>query len=473
MEMFLREAVERQQTQTTKEDTVKKLWLVVALVAWGGLAINTFADVQNIRLSGDIRLRAYYLNQAGVDAAGKQADGDSTFIAQRTRVSVEADLEDHVLVVVTLKAEGLWGDGNATTTDAGAGSEQSGGSINRRWDVGVTEAYVQFNELFYTAATLKLGRQYLHYGRGLLISSTEQEYNYDAARLVLDYYPLTIDIVGAALVNNQAFSPNASHAGSADLLFINARYEMSDSAIKDIEGYFGWIAQGESSIQGGVPVSATSRVPPAPGSDSPLIIGLRSDMNLTEGLQTWVEGAYEFGGNGTAPGHDISAIVATLGGRYTLKDVQWVPVLNGAYTFASGGGDNGKGTFRPWFGYADGYNGYLFAPSLSNIHIFNLGASIKPYENTTLSLQAYYYLKADKDSPAGSDRNVDFGGLGYTPNANSRELGWELDSILGYDYSKDVRIQLVYGMFIPEGAFENAGSSAVAHEVRGEVNVKF
>jgi len=63
----------------------------------------------------------------------------------------------------------------------------------------VDEAYVQFNELFYTPATLKLGRQYLQYGRGLILSSVEQEYNYDAARLVLDYYPLTIDIVGAQL----------------------------------------------------------------------------------------------------------------------------------------------------------------------------------------------------------------------------------------------------------------------------------
>lgn len=469
--MSLREAVERQQTQTTKEDTVKKLWLVVALVAWGGLAINTFADVQNIRLSGDIRIRGYYLNQAGTDIAGKQADGDSAFIAQRTRVSVEADLEDHVLVVVTLKAEGKWGDGNNTSTDAGAGSEQTDGSINRRWDVGVTEAYVQFNELFYTAATLKLGRQYLHYGRGLIISSTEQEYNYDAARLVLDYYPLTIDLVGAQLVNNQAFSPTGSHGGSADLLFVNARYEMSDSAIKDIEAYFGWVAQGESGPIGAAP--AVSRVPPITGAASPMIIGLRSDMNLTEGLQTWVEGAFEWGADGTAGDQSIGAFLANIGGRYTLKDVQWVPVLNGNYIFASGGGKHNSGIFRPWFDYADGYNGYLFAPSLSNIHIFNLGASIKPYENTTLSLQAYYYLKADNDSPAGSNRNVDFGGLGYTANANSTELGWELDTILGYDYSKDVRIQLVYGMFIPEGAFENSGSSSVAHEVRGEVNVKF
>ena len=449
---------------------MKKLWLVVALVAWGGLAVNTFADVQNIRLSGDIRIRGYYLVNTGDDLGGDQVKGGAAFISQRTRVSVEADLEDHVLVVVTLKAEGLWGADNATSGSSGAGTGggTSADKINRLWDVGITEAYVQFNELFYTAATLKLGRQYLHYGRGLIISSVEQEYNYDAARLVLDYYPLTIDLVGAELVNNQTFGPTPSHLGSVDLLFLNARYELSDSAIKDIEAYFGWIAQGSSGP------FASGRVPPSAGAASPWIIGLRSDMNLTEGFQTWVEGAYEGGADGNAPATEgVSALIANVGGRFTLKNATWSPVVNANYIYASGGGKAGRGAFRPWFDYADGYNGYLFAPSLSNIHIFNLGASVKPYENTTLSLQAYYYLKVDKDSPAGSNSNVDFGGFGPTPSANSRELGWEIDTILGYDYSKDVRVQLVYGAFIPEGAFHNGLTDMVAHEVRGEVNVKF
>jgi hypothetical protein len=382
---------------------------------------------------------------------------------------VEADLEDHVLVVVTLKAESLWGsDDEAVHNESGAGHAAFDGNINRRWDLGVTEAYVQFNELFYTAATLKLGRQYLHYGRGLIISSVEQEYNYDAARLVLDYYPLTIDLVGAELVNNQTFSSTPTYGGSADLLFVNARYELSDSAIKDFEAYFGWIAQGSSG-----PISST-RVPPiAANAESPMIVGLRTDINLTEGFNTWIEGAYEFGQDGTADHNHISAWVANAGGRFTIKDVQWSPVLNANYIYATGGGKNGRNGFRPWFDYADGYNGYLFAPALANIHIFNLGASVKPYENTTLSLQGYYYRKADRDSAVASNGNVDFGGLGFVPTANSSDIGWEIDGILGYDYSKDVRVQLVYGAFIPDGAFHNGLSDMVAHEVRGEVNVKF
>jgi hypothetical protein len=205
-----------------------------------------------------------------------------------------------------------------------------------------------------------------------------------------------------------------------------------------------------------------------------MIIGLRSDMNLTEGLNTWIEGAYEFGADGTVANDTISAFLFNAGFRYARKDANWSPVFNGYYTYASGGGEAGKANFRPWFDYADGYNGYLFAPLLSNIHIFNLGGSVRPCENASLGLQAYYYLKADKDSGAGSNPNIDFGGLGFSPNANSRELGWEFDWLAGYDYSKDVRCQLVWAMFIPQGAFTKGGpSDSVVHEIRGEVGVKF
>ena len=52
---------------------MKKVWLVVALVALGGLTSKTFADVQNIRLSGDIRVRGYFIDSAGDDGTGAQA----------------------------------------------------------------------------------------------------------------------------------------------------------------------------------------------------------------------------------------------------------------------------------------------------------------------------------------------------------------------------------------------------------------
>jgi len=448
---------------------VKKLWPVVALVALAALTSKTYADVQNIRLSGDIRIRGYFLDNAGgiVDPnTGEldQAKANTSFISQRTRVSVEADLEDHVLVVVTLKAEGTWGSNDQTLDNSGAGTV-GGSLINRGFGVGIDEAYVQLNEMFYTAATLKLGRQFLNYGHGLILSSAEQEYNYDAGRLVLDFYPLTIDLVGAEVVNNQSFAATPNKlvgltTGSADLLFVNARYELTDSAIKNVEAYFGWLAQGASGTN-----NAFSRVPPSVNGASPWILGVRSDLQPADGFQVWLEGAYEGGANGVNDPVNIDAFLVNLGGRFTMKNSQWTPAMNANYLYASG-------NFVPWFDYVEGYNGYVFVPRLSNMHIFNLGASVKPYENTTLSVQGYYYMKADVGMPASSDPNVDFGGLEFVPTANSSGLGWEIDGILGYDYSKDVRLQLVYGAFLPGGAFGTADAAAV-QEVRGEVNVKF
>lgn len=429
---------------------MKKAWLVVALVALAGLAANSFADVQNIRLSGDTRLRGYYLIDAGDNHA------DDLFIAQRTRVSVEADLEDHVLVVATMSAENLWGGG-------GSLANLSGATVGD--ELGLVEGYVQLNEVFYSAATLKLGRQYLHYGHGLIISSVEQEWNFDAARLVLDYYPLTIDLVASKLVSGSGFGVPFGTPRDTNMFFANARYELSDSLVKNVEAYFGYQS-----------VSGSS------GAASPLIVGVRSDMNLTEGLNSWAEVAYEFGDAGFGFTEETSAWLVDVGVKFSPKDVKWSPSVNAGWTFASGG-QNSAGTganhnFIPWFDYSEGYKGYLAAPALSNIHIFNVGGSIKTAENTTLSLQGYYYQMADSDGTAMSNPAIDIGGLpailAGTSASSSKFIGIEVDAILGYDYSKDVHCQLVYAAFVPGTSVHTAtGFDAVAHEIRGEINVKF
>jgi len=447
---------------------VKKVWLIVAVTALCGMAASTFAQVQNIRLSGDIRIRGFYLSDAGC-AGTDQVSGSSQFIVQRTRVCVEADLADHVLAVVTLKSEGCWGQ---TSSD----------NAGRAWGVGVSEAYVQLRELFYTPATLKAGRQYLNYGSGLILSSANQNYSFDAGRLVLDYHPLVIDVVAAQLNNQQTASPN-SLRGQTDLLFVNAKYDGGDSMVKAVEAYFGWMPQDGDWANS---TATANTIDPKQSSPSPIIIGLRTDLAPTENLKASLEGTYELGNSGfdgTCPGQ-ISAWLAKAAVKYSPKGVSMNPTINASYTFTTGGGANGRNSFVPFFDDADGYNGYLFAPQLSNIQIFNLGGSIKPCANTTLALQGYYYLKTDKKVNVYSNNNMDFGGPGfanaatqaYAPNeVGAREIGWEIDSIIGYDYSNDVRCQLVYAAFIPDHVFgkNSSGANVVANEIRGEINVKF
>jgi len=427
---------------------VKKVLLAVALTALCGLTVSTYADVQNIRISGDIRVIGYYLANVGNDGV-HQAEGNVNLFEQQTRVKIEADLEDHVLVVVGLKADGLWGNTNAWN--------QAHNSA-KTWFVGLDEAYVQLRELFYSPATLTLGRQYLNYGSGLIISSFDKAYNFDAARLVLDYHPLTIDVVAAQQANSQPFKAyNTSNTGTAavpqtDMLFVNAKYEVNSSMVKTVEGYFGWKAQSGNA------------------DSAPMIIGLRTDLTPCENLTASVEGAYEFANGG---GNEISAFIAKVNAKYTFKGVTWTPAVNASYTYASGGGENNQAYFRPWFNMADGYNGYVLAPALSNIQIINLGISAQPAKNTSLALQGYYYLKADKNGSVSSDPNADIGGFnGKALSVGGRDIGSEVDAIVGYDYSKDVRCQLVYGIAIPGDAFDGKANKVVS-EVRGEINVKF
>lgn len=431
--------------------------MAIVLATLTSLTTTTFADVQNIRIGGDIRIRAYELIDTGPDNAA-----DESFISQRTLISCEADLEDHVLVVATLRAEGLWGVSDESfEASSGAGTGLFGsGRVNRGTDVGINEAYVQLNELFYSPATLKLGRQYLHYGRGLILSNVEQEYNYDAARLVLDYYPLVVDIVYAKLAEAAFFGAPFGPTHDIDMIFVNGRYEMADSVLKDIEGYIGY------QITSGVPAFE----PP-----SPIIIGVRADLNFNENLQGSIEAAYETGSGAGPTEPSLSAFLINTGVTYTLADSHGSPSFNFNYTYASGGAPSSGDNFVPWFDYVDGYNGYLFAPALANIHIFNVGASMKVYENTTLALQAYYYLKADDAGAVSGNGNIDFGGIdGFAPFGSDSEVGSEIDVILGYDYSKDVRLQLIYAAFVPGTGIHGTSSfDSVAQEFRGEVNVKF
>lgn len=451
---------------------MKKLWLVVALTAGCGLAALTFADVQNIRISGDVRLRGYYLNSAGVDLAGgtfQQTPGDTQLFVQRTRVSLAADLADHVLVVVTLKTDGIWGQTAGLSLAPG----------NKTWAVGIDEAYVQLRELFASPATLQIGRQFLNYGTGLIISSFDQDYNFDAGRLVLDYHPVTIDLVAAQLVSGQTFVAHPL-GGQSDLLFLNAKYEASGSAVKAVEGYFGWASQTASHSHA---FSLDANGP------SPLLTGLRIDLAPAKGLTAALEGAYEFGDSGLPAGfaNNISAFIANAVVKYSLAGVTWSPAFNAAYTYAQGGGSSGRHDFVPWFDMAEGYNGSVFAPALDDIQIFNLGAAVKPWANTTLAVQGYYYLRAARGSDVWSNPDADLGGPAFvnlTEAAiavnsasanilNSPGLGWEGDAILGYDYSKAVRCQLVYGAFIPDGQSFRGVAAHVVHEVRGELTVKF
>lgn len=90
------------------------------------------------------------------------------------------------------------------------------------------------------------------------------------------------------------------------------------------------------------------------------------------------------------------------------------------------------------------HNGRKFyVPELSNLSIFIAGTGIKPTEDSSVDLVYHYYLQYKASEDPG-DAAID-----ADPTGQSRNLGKEIDLIIGYEEIRDVELALALGYFIP------------------------
>ncbi len=437
----------------------KVLAVLLAAAMIASAASSAYAAVQNVRLGGDIRTRAYYnRNLFSVDDTEKHED---FYIRQRSRLSVEADLTDNVWAVATVEADGLWG---REVVD-----EEGNWRAENEWDVNVAEAYLQLSEIYYTPWTTRVGRQYLNYGRGFLISSREWEYKFDAWRNILDFYPWTIDIFYSRLAESNLPGGRGSDSASdsEDLFGANMNF-MAD--YWTMEGY---VFAKRDALDVVDDYGYTK--------NAPVAVGLRFDASPVEAFDIWGEFAYQFGNYrqvGMTSDESIRAFGFDLGAVYVF-DVTWEPAIALAYTFASGDRGNdptnpSEKMFDPMFNY--NYYGYAFSPRLSNIGIFNAQLSVLPSDAWTLVLDFYYYAQHQSRSMVMGNPDMDNGGVSAMTNGNDKDLGMELDVILEYDYTEDVSAQLVGAWFKPGKAYEvpgNRNSPDDVFELRAELRISF
>ncbi len=159
---------------------------------------------------------------------------------------------------------------------------------------------------------------------------------------------------------------------------------------------------------------------------------------------------------------DICAMAANLMFEY-LFDVPTRPAVAFEYLYGSGdddrlvsssstAGGNRRGTddnaFNA-FGFRD--TGISFAPKISNIHIYSLGATCFPLENTKLfekfqfGTKVFFYHKAKAGGPISDTTAV----------KSSKWLGWEWDIYADWRITSDVSWTIRYGVFQPGSAFGN------------------
>lgn len=432
--------------------------------------LTGLAEVQNVKVGGELRNRANWskhiqglgTNQVvlatistgqvfatgdlataaatGTTATGtdvttvKPSNDDFGFIEERVQVYVESDLTDNVFARVTLEAEDVFGH------DSVAGTRTSF-IESRDFEVGVAEAYAQLSELYYSPLSVKVGRQYMHFGRGFLVSDYEKEHRFDGARATLDFYPITLDAWYTKVSETFAFDHDKDFWG------VNARYSADT-----------WNA--EAYVMG-----LQDKVRET--SIEPLAIGVRGDVTPIEPLDIWAELVYE---DGSLLDHDLNAFAAQVGAMWKFKQCPWAPEIKVEYTFGSGG-KAFDDSFVQFFEY--NYYGYVYSPAISNIHILNAGLAFYPVENLRSFFDFYYYHQDDALAQIIGDPFQDNGGVLALTNGTDKNLGVEFDFGVDYQYTEDVTTQVYAGWFVPGDAYQDVTPDNTAFEIRGELLVNF
>ena len=456
----------------------KRLMLILACALIVGLALPAFAEVQNVKVSGDITMYGVTRNNFTLGSTIQEADDTGSENASIVRVRLDADLTENVGTTIRLVNERDW------SMDAASVSE-----------VSVDLASVTLKEFLYSPLTLTLGRQELHFGGDFIIGDPDRNnsspattfYNqdlsskkaFDAIRATLNYDPLVVDIFWAK-INENTIIPAATAAteekDDIDLYGVNARYDFGGNWKTIGELYYFYKHDDSVRNTANLTNKKTTEVN---------VVGSRIDITPTARLNLQQEVALEFGRTNTTtttnPLQPIKAWAAQTIARYDLTDKKLHPVLMGICGFYSGASSDVDQKNTNWDPmYENQTSGHIANVLLdpTNAHVLNLRGSIVPMEDLTVTLD-YVYLRLAKGVVGSTALTT------YTPNHTTvtnithtsdglEYLGSEIDLTLTYDYTEDVQLGLIAGHFDGGDAFDNGSKDTKnASELIASVKVSF
>jgi len=493
---------------------MKKLLVAALMVV---LASPAFAAIQNVKVSGDITStfvdrQDFDLGMVGGTANAEGLKSQDVFITQ-TRLRVDADLSDNVSASVGLINERAWNAENSTDPNSNYANDT---------DVQLYLANVTMRELLYSPLTVTVGRQVFTYGNGFILgnglpnqSSGNLQYvaqdltertAEDGVRAVLDYKPLTIDLLyfkNAETGTGLSGLKNAN-GQSSDVYGINANYQLNDPMSTVVETYlFSRIdGNGISEPLGGIG-GGGALTPPNNKGNTLYVPGLRASTNPIKGLNVQGEVAWQLGQEvngfgGVQEAEHRDAFGAQFMTSYTLPVLdKYKPTVNASYTYVSGdknagvnetspnAGKLGK-TFGAWDPMFEGQGAgtvwnTLFP--LTNMNILTAGASVNPLEDVTVAATWSDLWAAESFNPNNPlyILQPNNGATPLYPNskAGDRGLGNELDLNLTYNYTEDVTFGVNAGWFVPGSAFKAVTTSTGtankdnASQILASVGVKF
>ena len=204
---------------------------------------------------------------------------------------------------------------------------------------------------------------------------------------------------------------------------------------------------------------------------SPLFLGTQIRGKYARKSSYWLSGAYVLGKDEydrrEGKRDDLRAYGFDLGTTFVF-DTILSPSLTLAFAYGSGDDDedgdtnknfrqtdlqdnsarfNGVTSFK--------YYGELMDPELSNMSIWYGGVGIRPTRKSSIDLVYHDYRQVEaSDDIRDSDLDTD-------PNGMDKDLGRELDLVIGYQEIKNLKTELVVAYFWPGDAFSDDADDAL------------
>ena len=475
---------------------MRKLLLAVLMVVL--IAMPAFASVQNVKVNGAIDNTWVVRDNFDLglrDATPSPGAGTQFYqnmLITQVMLGVSANLTDNVDAVIQILNEASWESNSANAAS-----------------LVVSQAYTKLGEFLYSPLTLYIGRQPLRYGNALIVgdpntnnlatgtgialiaADLSKQKAFDAVRAVLDYNPLTIDLV-AAKISPSLLTGARSPNDDINLFGVNANYKLGDSRNTEADVYF------FSRIDNTFKTAATTATG---GIDADTVYtpGVLIRTNPIKGLNVSGEVAWQFGNKantasaGAARGDNQKreAMAAQIITSYAVpfeKTKKWNPVVAGWGTYLSGDPNPTEATNHACLGCAhsrekwtgwdplfeDQSGGTIYNTLFDYTDSLIAGGSLQvsPIEDVIAKLSLTgLWLSRDLLSgtsglaggtPASGGtfimRQPD--GTAINPVATTnRYIGSEIDADLVYNYTEDVQFGLSYGVFIPGQLFDVSNTS--------------
>ncbi|MFA5176858.1 MAG: alginate export family protein [Candidatus Omnitrophota bacterium] len=454
----------------------KRLIVVLTLLFVAGIACAAYAEVQNVKVSGDIIASGVARSHFGLKYSVPNGDKDQfkqSFLMTQTRLRVDADLTDNVGATVRLINERVW-------------NGQYDGSSSGNSKIDLDLAYVTLKEFLYSPLSFVVGRQEIRFGNALIMGNAKAQTGstnipsdlserkaFDAIRATLNYDPLIIDLIYAKVKQETYDFTDANNPTSLkndiSLAGVNATYALNKNA--NLSAYYyiknDKFKDGNTAASGGK-------------SDKVNTVGGLISGSPIENMTASFEAAYQFGKSNTTnqsqKKHDAWALQGML--DYTFAKVKTTPKIGASYTYLSGNKSPSSDTrnqgWDPMF-YDQKLNNITYAIlPFTNMSVFNLKGSFKPMDDVTISAVYGWY-----DTAAKTNGGTAFSSPSYPDGTNTfayqysgkKHLGDSIDLTATYDYTEDVQLGLTYGWFKPGNGI--ADMEKDANQLIGSLKVVF